>query len=272
MKKCNLCGKIYSDMVQICPCCGSDLETQMVQQKNIAVETGTSDRIDQATIQQMAGIVSVTSDAKSPSVSWEEATNTTMVTYAKRNLFPPTPEDEFEISDIGYECGIRRYTGKRPIVVIPSVIRGHQVVAIEKGAFWGRKSGYVFTGGNLFVETVIIPDTIRKIGDRAFMNCHNLKTVIAHPGITEIGAQAFFNCPLHMLDFGIAPWQPSVAYFPPETKSIGSFAFSRSQSTWTGGTVPFQEVWLNRKTKLKAFLRIGKAFSRKYCAIYYYKR
>ncbi|MBQ6042120.1 MAG: leucine-rich repeat protein [Oscillospiraceae bacterium] len=47
--------------------------------------------------------------------------------------------------------------------------------------------------GHRELETVILPDSVTKIGAECFVDCFSLKTVTAK-GVTEIGAGAFENC------------------------------------------------------------------------------
>ena len=48
--------------------------------------------------------------------------------------------------------------------------------------------------GNEYIEEIYLPASCTSIGEYAFMNCPNLKKVVA-PGATEIGVNAFLNCP-----------------------------------------------------------------------------
>lgn len=48
--------------------------------------------------------------------------------------------------------------------------------------------------GNKNITSVVIPGTVKKIGDRAFADCENLKTVILNEGIEEIGRNVFTGC------------------------------------------------------------------------------
>ena len=53
------------------------------------------------------------------------------------------------------------------------------------------------TGGNGFgkLETVNLPDTIEKIGDRAFYYC-DIESIVLPKGLKEIGDHAFYECDL----------------------------------------------------------------------------
>lgn len=42
--------------------------------------------------------------------------------------------------------------------------------------------------------TVVIPETVTKIGEKAFKDCVKIKKVVLHDGVTEIQTAAFFGC------------------------------------------------------------------------------
>ena len=44
------------------------------------------------------------------------------------------------------------------------------------------------------ITKVIIPDSIRKIGDYAFYNCTSLTSIVIPDSVTSIGSYAFYNC------------------------------------------------------------------------------
>ena len=73
-------------------------------------------------------------------------------------------------------------------VVIPSMIDGYTVTKIANNAF---------AGSILFKSTltsVVIPDTVAKIGMGAFGNCDKLVRVVIGDGVTHINASAFRGC------------------------------------------------------------------------------
>lgn len=76
-------------------------------------------------------------------------------------------------------------------LIIPQLIKGKPVFEIDKKAFEGQ------TG----ITTVTIPDSIIRIGDRAFQRCTGLKKIITSPRtkLDSIGGRAFFGC--SSLDF-----------------------------------------------------------------------
>ena len=74
-------------------------------------------------------------------------------------------------------------------VTVPETYEGLPVVEIGEGAFYRDYADY-----NL--EKIILPETITKIGDRAFFNCQKLKSINIPEGVTEIGREAFEECKL----------------------------------------------------------------------------
>lgn len=52
---------------------------------------------------------------------------------------------------------------------------------IADGAFWGAPS----------LETITIPESVKKIGDSAFTECKKLKSIVLPVGLTSLGTEAF---------------------------------------------------------------------------------
>ncbi len=51
------------------------------------------------------------------------------------------------------------------------------------------------------LETVYLPDTIERIGDRAFYYC-DIESIYIPAGVREIGDYAFYECDLETVRFG----------------------------------------------------------------------
>lgn len=79
---------------------------------------------------------------------------------------------------------IRAYKGKATAITIPSEIDNLPVVAIDKKAF----------GGNKKITEVVIPNTVKEIGESAFKGCSSLAVVTLAASIKKIGAGAFHSC------------------------------------------------------------------------------
>ena len=89
-------------------------------------------------------------------------------------------------------------------IVIPNSIQGYPVRAIAANAFEG-----------LDIESVLLPDTVKVIGESAFKSCKKLKEVTFGKGIEKICYYAFWNCN-----------QLSGIVLPDSLKSIGGRCFS----------------------------------------------
>ena len=68
-------------------------------------------------------------------------------------------------------------------VTIPESIDGYKVVEINKSAFKGCQ-----------ISSIIVPNTVTKIGDEAFKRCHSLTTLVLGSGVTSIGEEALGKC------------------------------------------------------------------------------
>jgi len=79
---------------------------------------------------------------------------------------------------------ITGYSGNATALYIPDEIDGHEVVAIGDRAFQNRTD----------LRTVMIPDSVEKIEFEAFYNCINLKIVDLSSNLTTIGYDVFGNC------------------------------------------------------------------------------
>ena len=73
-------------------------------------------------------------------------------------------------------------------VIIPSAIDGYTVTKIASNAFAGS---FLFKSK---ITSVVIPDTVSKIGMSAFSNCDNLVRVIIGNGVTHIKINSFRGC------------------------------------------------------------------------------
>ncbi len=85
--------------------------------------------------------------------------------------------------ELGDTYLLMRYTGSDVNVTIPSKINGKSVVLIDNFAFADHKE----------LKSVVIPDTVTKIGYAAFQNCENLDSVSIPDSVTVISRDAFDN-------------------------------------------------------------------------------
>ena len=92
------------------------------------------------------------------------------------------PGFDYEITEIG--IAIKRYKGFAHRLRIEREYGGMPVIEIADRAF----------ENNIHLESVEIPDSIRKIGDFAFCGCTKLTSMTIPSSVTEIGASAFESC------------------------------------------------------------------------------
>lgn len=114
----------------------------------------------------------------------------------------------------GSRYKITKYIGDEENVVIPSTHEGLPVYRIENGAFnsvcdtqhcWTPQVKNVFLGsgieeiGRLAFEatplvSISVPDSVKRIEERAFCNCQSLSGFTMPSEISYIGESAFFQC------------------------------------------------------------------------------
>jgi len=90
---------------------------------------------------------------------------------------------EYKVNENG-TITITDYTGDAVHVEIPSEINGKKVTEIGNDAF----------ADCVTMETVNIPASINKIGERAFSWCENLKEVVVPKSVKSLGREVFADC------------------------------------------------------------------------------
>jgi len=70
-----------------------------------------------------------------------------------------------------------------PTIEIPDEIDGKPVTCIYSAAFYQNNA-----------SKIVIPDTVSKIGEAAFVNCENLTDLELPPSLKELGNQALAGC------------------------------------------------------------------------------
>lgn len=77
------------------------------------------------------------------------------------------------------------FTSSNIDLVIPDEYNSLPIIEIADSAFDSNKS----------ISSLVLPNSIRRIGDRAFYNCSNIKGELMLPSsLEEIGDEAFANC------------------------------------------------------------------------------
>ena len=81
------------------------------------------------------------------------------------------------------EAVILSYLGKEPRVTVPAAIGNYPVTSIEEAAFRATP-----------VSSVVIPDSVTKIGWFAFADCPSLTSITLPASVSNIGYGAFDGC------------------------------------------------------------------------------
>ena len=152
----------------------------------------------------------------------------------------------FEYSIYGRHAEITKYIGSEKSVKIPKGIERKKVTVIGEEAFQDKES----------VTEVIIPDTVEKIGKKAFYRCFYLDTVSGGDSVTHIDELAFaYDGRLKSFNFGAklisvankafmwcnsidrisyrppaTPWETEPSFAAPARKS--SFLRTESSGPW----------------------------------------
>lgn len=94
-----------------------------------------------------------------------------------------------------------RIYGESPVITVSSMVDGYEVTEIGPYCFSAvnklsddKKIQGTNEIAGAFVERIILPDTVNKIGDYAFYNCRNLVELVIDEGLTQIGSDVFKNC------------------------------------------------------------------------------
>jgi hypothetical protein len=101
-----------------------------------------------------------------------------------------TAQIPFAYSNDNGQITITKYTGNGGALIIPDTIDGLPVTRIGDSAFYEAP---------WLLSSVVIPDTVRNIGESAFRSCHGLTNVTIGNGVTNIGNSAFSACALNTI-------------------------------------------------------------------------
>ena len=97
--------------------------------------------------------------------------------------FEPSEDVVYAKSAGGKSAEVVAYRGKGSVVRIASTYQGVPVKIIAQSAFIGSE-----------IESIIIPDSVEKIGSGSFQDCKNLVSVYMGNGLTTIDGNAFWGC------------------------------------------------------------------------------
>ena len=98
----------------------------------------------------------------------------------------PTAGITYELSEDGSYAIVTGYEGTATKVMIADTYEGKPVTEVKQWAFQDKP-----------ITTIIIPDSVKKIGSDAFRDC-NLSEVSLSNNLTEIGDYAFFGCSVNV--------------------------------------------------------------------------
>lgn len=108
-------------------------------------------------------------------------------TYTDHLIWQPTSEEYFDFADIDDEsCSLYGVSSDLPeLVIIPALVNGRRVVAIEDSCFYNRSG----------MKYLYIPHTVKTIGFDAFRECPDLEEVIIpkNSELCELGDSVFRN-------------------------------------------------------------------------------
>lgn len=125
---------------------------------------------------------------------------------------PEMVEYKYSVNKESRTVTINKYLGDDSVVWIPETIAGYTVTAIGDKCFQKQS-----------LKGVCIPETVTSIGNNAFQDCKNLKSVtfMGAPSTVTVGSNAFQNCT-----------SLKTVNLPP-AKSLGNFAFDGCTSLET---------------------------------------
>ncbi|MCR5652341.1 MAG: leucine-rich repeat domain-containing protein, partial [Ruminococcus sp.] len=136
------------------------------------------------------------------------------ITFVDITQTQPEPAEPYsDIDDFVFESAgsgklkVARYEGTATEVVIPSSVKGSEVVAIRYNAFDSCDKVTSVTipdsvtsiGSCAFLScsklaNVSMPSSLNSLGDRAFKGCESLESITIPSGITKVEFQTFANC------------------------------------------------------------------------------
>jgi hypothetical protein len=91
--------------------------------------------------------------------------------------------EDFQYTVEAGNITITAYAGTVSAVVIPEEINGLPVAVIGKEGFSKTE-----------IVSLVIPESVKIIGDAAFYDCKKLASVTLPGGLTDIGYRAFEDC------------------------------------------------------------------------------
>lgn len=94
-----------------------------------------------------------------------------------------SPKSELRFEEKGDSYALKRYDGSGSVAVIPQTHNGKPVTAVLSGAF-----------SSTALKTVVLPDTIETISEKAFSLCTTLKQIVFFDGVKDVSNDSFDRC------------------------------------------------------------------------------
>ena len=105
-------------------------------------------------------------------------------------------------NDSKNEIIIKKYMGNEKKVVVPDFIEGLPVIELYAYSFSINSNNLYSNPDCVYIESVILPDSVRTIESYAFEDCKNLQYIYLPKDLEVLGEGAFKNCSsLESLDF-----------------------------------------------------------------------
>ncbi len=183
---------------------------------------------------------------------FSEESKTALVDFGVIFSIDTNPASDFKYDLNSERTGviIKKYTGERKKVIIPSVIEDFPVVELASGAFfesdivsvvipdsvvkiWGgsdypKTPGIIYSRPGAFsdcalLEKVILPKGLKIISESCFVGCSSLKEITLPEGLEEIEKRAFSYSGLESI------------VIPDSVKKLNGFSFCKKLKTVTIG-------------------------------------
>lgn len=106
------------------------------------------------------------------------------VTEDNFTSFPATEESLFTVEHVEGGVSVTGCSADSKVIVVPEEIGGETVVGISSAAFFMME-----------MQAVVLPDTVKTIGNTAFALCESLTYIDLGKGLETIEAMAFTECP-----------------------------------------------------------------------------
>lgn len=170
--------------------------------------------------------IKITVDTKVSAIAFADGKYPSSIVTVEYDRIGEIEEDYYEINFLGYITG---YYGNETDIVVPETVRGTNVNGIAISAFEGNDT----------VQTIVLPDCVKKINASAFKDTSSLVS-ISGSGVIEVSANAFGDSSVEVVDF---PNLETIGMYAfenctnlssvnlPNVETVGTYAFNQSGIT-----------------------------------------